>query len=340
MRPSDSPPTDRSAVRDRTRDPRRRPGFATGTLRPLLPAGGVALLAVVLILEFGLPPAGPTAGTAVWAGPGVFSNQVLNVSGSSGSPTLAVSAANDTYPFGLNVSFREIDEYRGSGQVLARANLARANWTVTNSSSTAGLAREYRSLVPETRTNNSAQLAVVAFYVNITLFAGSGVVGAAARAATVTLALVGWVPVHSTDFLSLSLPVAPLDPAIEHLANGPADTLYCVPNGTSAAAEFLQWDPAGSLQNGSGTVGTVPTAVQIAGSPEQSTLSVAFDDAFGSRLAYGFQLGLAQPSPTAAVPLLEGLVAVGIAAVGAVVLVTLAGRNRSVRVAARPERRP
>ncbi len=303
---------------DAARVPIDRPFLA------MVPTGAVVVAVVLLLLAVGPATLGPTAGAARWIGPGKFSNQVLEVGVAGSTPTVVVGASNATLPYGLNATFREIDEYRGTGQLLARANFAKARWTATNSSSSAGLGWEYAAAVPELRTNDSSVLGDVGVYLNLTLFAGAAETGSSAASVHVDIAIVNWTWVHSVDTLSLALGLAPRDAAIEHLAPGPTYTIDGVPNGTSTASEYLAWESSAVLDNASSGPTLVPIAAQLTGSPTSSTLEVAFANAFEGRLLYGLDLGLPVAAAAPLVPLGLGLIGATVATVGAVGLATFA----------------
>ncbi len=305
----------------------------------LLPA--LAVVALVALLLVASPPtaSGPPATSAVWSSPGTFNNSLLAARPGASVPGVTVANASDSFPYGLNLSAVSLQEYRGPGGLIAQADLAAASWRVTNSSTSAGLAISYFADVGEARPYNSTLLATVGVFLNLTAFAGAGTTETGATSVSVALAVLNWSWLRSTDSLAVAFSVAPNDSSIEHLASGPTDTLYCVPDDGAPALEYLTWDPTATGVVPGGATLVLSAVAQVSGSPEASTLTVDVEGANSTlrHLELGLRAGILVPPATAGVS--ERLAVLGVlgAAVIAVVL-TVGARRLRERPPVIPER--
>jgi hypothetical protein len=117
----------------------------------------------------------------------------------------------------------------------------------------------------------------------------------------------------------LLFPLLPSDPASAQIAEGPANTLYCVDNGTHAPREFLHWADHATAVDASGQQASVAVAASVTGTANNSTVSVLFSGGTTplTQIQYTVDLGIVTPTPRAPISGVDAALEIGFAIVAA-----------------------
>lgn len=304
--------------------------------RRILPGSAVSLLpALAVLLVVGLllavsTPSSPVhqAGKGAWIHPDTFGNGMVQTVLSPSAPAMTVAAQGQAGSYGLYAGLGGLEEVSSVGGVLATADLASTHWTVRDSSGPAGLSMSYNASVPVIPRHGvaGAPAKVIVLMVNP---AGPQAPAAGASAVTMTITVNNWPWIHPVDSLTLLLPIWPNDTTSEHLAEGGTNTMNCVGNDSQQAQEFFTWGGQVIAVDPKGTDVTLATAASVTGSPQNSTVAVVLpgSSAGYAQYQYAVHLGILFTPPVASVPMVDGLVGVGIG--GLVLLALVAGIRRT-----------
>ncbi|MGB6501516.1 MAG: hypothetical protein WBG19_09000 [Thermoplasmata archaeon] len=250
-----------------------------GLPRAHLPLGGVAAVAIVLLLA--LPPSAHAAPVytppSTGYTPGAWNNSVVRCTFDPHVPAVAVTA-NSARTAGMWMGAGALTETSTLGVVTATASLGSATWAATNLSAPNVYSLAYHSLVPVTL--GVASLGTADVTVTFVLLDTPGAAGPADRNVTITLSVAGWPWQPLAENLQANLTLAPASPSNEHLVNlgtAGSPTILSVANRSAAPAAYLNASPSADVTNSSGILRTIPIASSLLSlTPEGGTLAVSF----------------------------------------------------------------
>lgn len=247
-------------------------------------------------------------------------------------PTVSVSAL-DRAQTGLSATMSSVEEISPSGQVVAAATVASADWTASNLSDDDVYDLSYNVLVPVTGSTESAPvLGSANLTVAYVLPAYEGSTNGSVDSVSVDLQVAGWPWQGTEDHLALNFEVWPSYVNEEHLVlRGTSGALLTSVSATSGTALEQMDGSASAIANPSSSSPiSIPASASVTGNNSSAVVSVSFGSAAGtfSTLNYSASVTVLFPETVAGIPTID-LVAVG--SLAALISVLVAGGVRITR---------
>jgi hypothetical protein len=284
------------------------------------------LLIIALVFPSGLAGAYGTAGPSP-----AWSNGVITVNFTSGTPAVILSPNSDTW-YGMYVGVGTISEVGPTGAVVSAADTTPSRWSAGPQTALpgGGVSVIYSGNLPVIATGSGSVLGYATVTGNFTTVATSG---GAPSSLLFSVTVRAWPWTSSSDSVGLALSVWPIHPGAEELTATPASgsstgsvVCHSLPNAT--ALEVLSWTNTVQAQNPSSS------AVSLAGSSSVTSgtnftsvaVSVGGGGASFQSLKYSSVVGLVTGGKLLGVPVTTLLIA-GAAAVGVTALAALGLRQ-------------
>lgn len=294
-------------------------------MRRALVLGGALLLLLPLVST-------ATAATAWDPAPKEWSNGVVLCEFMPSVPTVSVSAL-ERVQSGLSASVVSVQEVDPTGEVVAIASVASANWAASNLSNDDVYDLSYTVLAPVTGPEASAPTyGSVNLTVSYILPAYEGSTNGSVDSVSVDFQVSAWPWQGAGDHLVLTLGAWPSFADTEHLVLGGSSGALITSVSTASGTALEQMDgSASAIANPSSSNPThIPVSASISGNGSGAEVSVSFGTAAGtfSALNYSASVSVLFPSTIAGIPTTD-LVAVG--SMAALISVLVAAGVRKTR---------
>jgi hypothetical protein len=269
-------------------------------------------LAAGLVLALGIatvPAAGAGPPATGWPPPSPlsWSNGVVQCSFGPAAPSVAASAVGST-DSGLSSGLSGLAEVSSTGQAIAVASVANANWTVANVSTPEVFDLAYRAHLELVSPSSPARIVgSTDVRVDYVLTARSPFDNMSSVSVVVQIS--NWTWQHPEDPLIIGLSVWPTSPRSNYLTSSGATGLEITSSSdaTGAPREYFRLAPYATVTGASGVPWAVKVSPQLSLDRARASVNLTVSPGAGNvtTLSYSAQIRVALPLSIGNTPLYE-----------------------------------